>query len=518
MRVTTALRSTAIQRGLVAIIAAIVVFAARDLLSELLYLLIGVVALAIGLVQSGEWWKTRRWSDLAQAILLLAFGIGLLFGGEPVRRNLQLLLAGILVVSAAAGIYVARQWSTEEAGDLFWPYVKGVLLLALASTLVVIPDTILQLAVIAIGTFWILAGVVVLVNALGEDETNQVPDDLVGVVRSKSMPAPLRKEVTEGIFEGWDTHEGTVRFAALMSFATAIATFGVKSDSTAVVIGAMLIAPLMSPIMALSAATLMGWAKRVRRSAGRVGLGVLLGVGGGFLMSLISPDFIAVTANSEVLSRVSPTLLDLLIALAAGSAGAYALTHPNVSASLPGVAIAVALAPPLAVVGVSLEAGEFTFALGAFLLFLTNLVGIIVAAGFTFILSGYTPLFFIEKSGEQGRRSLALVITSLVLVAVPLAIIGENIIDEISARSRALNVVTEWLGEPTDFGVVRTRVQGSEVEVVIAGPGEPPSVEELASEMAVTLNRSVELELRVIPESDYSASADRFGVEIEEDG
>jgi uncharacterized hydrophobic protein (TIGR00271 family) len=511
MTLTTAIKSPAIQKGALSVVGALVVLAFPQLLGELLFLLVGLGAIAVGLIEIRLWWNSRLVYELFQALLLIVVGVVVVFGGDQVHRLLEVIVAGLVALMGLRGIYVGHRASERDQVDPFWAYIRGTLALGLAVSVVLIPEAILTAVIIVIGLVWIVSGVVVLVNAIGEDDDSPVPADVIGVIRAKSMPGDLRRRITENVFEGWDSHEGTIRFVALMSFATAIATFGVKADSTAVVIGAMLIAPLMNPIMALTAGVLMGWPKRVARSAWRVGLGIVIGVLVASLMSLISPDFTSITTNSQVLSRTSPTILDLMIALAAGSAGAYALTHPKVSNSLPGVAIAVALAPPLAVVGVSLEAGEWSFAGGAFLLFLTNLVGIIFAGGVAFVLSGYSPLFNVERSGQQGRRSLALVITALVLVAIPLAVMGDTILDEVSSKSRAQDTVDEWLGEDSLFAAVKVNVDGSNVEVVIVGTGDPPDPEELATSLTQALDRSIKLELSVIPESHFEVSATRSG-------
>lgn len=503
------LRSPSVLKGLIAVVAAVVVLAFPDLLGRLIFILVGLAALVVGIIDIRTWWTTRRYFDLLVGLVLIAVGLSVLFGGSEIRKRLDLLVAGIIAVRSIFLIVRARRGFKKSGDDPFWAIASAAIGLSIAAALIFIPDTLLHIVVVGIALSWILSAVIVVLNELGEDEDENTPYDVVGVIRQKSMPSELRHQVTKAIFDGWDSTEGTLQFAALMSFATAIATFGVIADSTAVVIGAMLIAPLMSPIMALSASILMGLPKRALFSGWRVALGVAIGVGGSFVMSLISPAFVPLTSNSQVLSRVAPTMLDMLIALAAGAAGGYAMTHPKVGNSLPGVAIAVALAPPLAVVGVSLEGGEIQFALGAFLLFLTNLVGIVVASGITYILSGYSPWTRVERTGEQGRKSLVLVGLAAVLVAFPLAIIGDDILDDLTATTDANAAVTDWLGDDSEFSVAQVQVDGTNVDVVIVGPGEPPDPDDLATDMAAALDRDVVVELRVIPETTHIANANR---------
>jgi len=494
---------------MVAIVAAIVVLSFPDFLGKLLFVLVGLTALVVGAIDLRNWWKSRRYFDLLIGLVLIVVGFSVLFGGSDVHKLMEYIVASIIAIRSVALMLRARRAYKTSGDDPFWAVASAIIGLAVAAALVLIPETILHFVVVAIAVSWILGSVIVVLNDLGEDEDEDTPYDVIGVIRQKSMPTELRRQVSNAIFDGWDSREGTLQFAALMSFATAIATFGVEADSTAVVIGAMLIAPLMSPIMALSASILMGLPKRALYSGWRVVLGVAIGIGGSFLMALVSPEFVPVTSNSQVLSRVSPTLLDMLIALAAGAAGGYAMTHPKVGNSLPGVAIAVALAPPLAVVGVSIQAGEFGFALGAFLLFLTNLVGIVVASGVTYILSGYSPWTRLERSGEQGRKSLVLVGLAVVLVTFPLALIGDDIVDELTASTDAESAVDDWLGVATDFVVAQIEVSGANIDVVIVGPGEPPDPDALATELATALDRDVAVELRVIPETTHTATADR---------
>lgn len=512
MTVRRLARSPVVQKAAIVIVAAIVALAFPAAFESVLFLFVGIVAVVAGLIEFAGWWRSRAWRDLLQSLGLVGFGVVLLAGGERSDRTLALILVGLLSWRAMVILTAGIRASRTGGDDPFWPVARAVALILLALALLLIPETLLRVVVLVMAFGWIVGGAIVIVNVIGEDEDSPVPEDIVSVVRNRSMPGALRTQVTDVIFEGIDTHSGTVIFAALMSFATAIATFGVKADSTAVVIGAMLIAPLMAPIMALSASILMGWPRRAVLAGRRVALGVLIGVVGSYLMALISPDFVAITANSQVLSRASPTMLDLLIALAAGAAGGYAMTHPNVGNSLPGVAIAVALAPPLAVVGYSLEEAEWAYASGAFLLFLTNLIGIVVAAGLTYVVSGYSPWTRIEHRGEEARRSLVLIAIALGLVTLPLGIIGEGIVSQTNSHAIAVRESKAWLDDDSGYSVNEVKVSGSDVAVTVEGSGDLPDPETLVSNLALALDREVELTLAVIPRETTVVQSDRSGV------
>ena len=519
MTLAQALQSPAIRRGLLSIVAAIAVLSYPELLTRLVWLILVIGAVLLGLIELTSWWHNRRnMSDLIRGLVSLGAAAAVLVFREDAIRAAELALAAIFVVRAIIRLVAARKAWKTEGEDPFWDIVRAVVGLLLAVTLVLVPETITGLVVVLVGLGWIVSGLIVLVYALQDDDpSTPAPSDLFGVLREKSMEPELRNTVTSAIFDGIDMGEGRMRFIALMSFATVIAAFGIEADSTAVVIGAMLIAPLMSPIMALSASILNGWYRRARTSGLLTLIGVAIGVGASLLTALISPALVEITQNSQVLSRTSPTLIDLMIALAAGGAGAYAMTHPKVSNSLPGVAIAVALAPPLAVVGVSLEAAEWAFAAGAFLLFLTNFVGIVVAAGIVFVLSGYSPWFKVEQASADKRKSLGLVGLALLLVALPLAIIGDDILDEHAANSEAEARVDSWLGEATTFDVFSVQVRGSEVEVVIVGDDEPPPPEELATSLAIGLERPIDLFVKVTPQSTSEVLVDKRGNVISTD-
>ena len=193
-------------------------------------------------------------------------------------------------------------------------------------------------------------------------------------------------------------------FFILLISSAVIATLGLISNSTAVVIGAMIVAPLMDPILSLAFGLAVSDGRLIRRSAVTVGFGVLAVVG---TAALISWGLGGSYVQSEITGRTSPNLIDLGIAIAAAVAGSFSMTRKQLSNSIAGVAIAVALVPPLCVSGIGLTLGSEMVAVfgrgtvagltnqiaeGSFLLFLANLIGITVTSLVVFLLQRYGSL------------------------------------------------------------------------------------------------------------------------------
>ena len=169
-------------------------------------------------------------------------------------------------------------------------------------------------------------------------------------------------------------------FVALIFLSTLIAGLGLIRNSGAVVIGAMLVAPLMTPIIGAGLGLAHGNIRLVRTSLRTVLRGFIAAFAIGTVLGLLACKEL----TPEMLSRGTPNFLDLIVALASGIAAAYALGRPNLFSALPGVAIAAALVPPLAVSGIAFAKLEFKLAEGSLLLFLTNIVAIILGATITF--------------------------------------------------------------------------------------------------------------------------------------
>ena len=218
-------------------------------------------------------------------------------------------------------------------------------------------------------------------------------------------------------------------YIVLMFLSAILATVGLFLDSASVVIGAMLLAPLMQPIVSVS----MG----VLRSDQSLLFGAMRSVLTGVAIALFSASTITVllpleTLTNEISARTSPSLLDLMVAIASGIAAAYAQNNEKITGSLAGVAIAVALVPPLATAGIGLGWMDLHVFYQAFLLFLTNFVGIVFAASVTFLVMGFAPI-------RRARKGLSYALVSAMIVAIPLYLSFSNM----AFDSRVLSVLDQ---------------------------------------------------------------------------
>ena len=290
-------------------------------------------------------------------------------------------------------------------------------------------------------------------------------------------------------------------FYVMMVLATAIAALGLLLNSSAVIIGAMIIAPLMSSLLGLSLGVVQGDLWLVRLSFRTLLLGIVMALGVSVLVALIVPQR---QITAEMWGRSSPTLLDLAVALASGAAAAYASCRKDVANALAGVAIAVALLPPLATVGLGLVAGSREVALGSGLLFLTNLVAIVSAAGLFFFLMGFHPESDHGSRERTFRGGLWGTLTLLVAVTAVLATLTVNALQQNRferAVSRALEQELAVLGEDVTLQGWRTvsrRSDGVSIEVELQSTADLDAAEAQRMEEALAANLGEAVDLALI--------------------
>ncbi|MDD5642663.1 MAG: TIGR00341 family protein, partial [Syntrophales bacterium] len=221
--------------------------------------------------------------------------------------------------------------------------------------------------------------------------------------------------------------EPAARFYALVATSTLIAAFGLIANSVAVIIGAMVVAPLMTPIFGMALALVRGNAKLLGRALQAETLGVILAIG---VSAIFGSLPLALEVTPEMLARTQPTLLDMLVAVLAGFAGAYATIDEHLSPALPGVAIAVAVVPPLANAGLCLAVGAYLGMYGSMLLFLANLLSILLVSTVVFIASGLAKQIELENTRELFRRfgvaCVGFIIVSVLLTHALIRIVQER--------------------------------------------------------------------------------------------
>jgi len=316
---------------------------------------------------------------------------------------------------------------------------------------------------------------------------------------NKFTPEDVPPFETKLFFEGDKSRVNLERFTVLLFLSTVIAAYGVIADSTATVIGAMIIAPLMIPIMATAAGLVMGDMERAGRSLLIVVAGVIGVIGvAWFIGFFLSTSVISYTTNTQITSRISPSLTDLMIALACGAAGAFAMSRSDVADSLPGVAISISLVPPLCVVGLGLSGGEWGVAWGAMLLFLTNFLSILLAGGGTLALLGLSAASTKPLEKDKRRRAFIFVTMGVLIVAIPLAATSIQVAEQTIAQYKTKLIMRQWLGG-SSLELNRVDVNGNKIEVIISGDGDTPPLSDLEAGLQSTLDPQMKLELKIVP-------------------
>ncbi len=448
----------------------------------------------------------KRISDLAEG--LLTVGLGVLFVVFP-AETLNVIMVILGAYFAVRGFIVVVS-AIKDRGSETWglDLARGAFFLVFAAIIVVLPETVFSGLIAALAAAAVVIGGVMLAYGIQHHTDDALVDVDAGsvsqIVRDWMMLQDVgderRDEIDDGLyFEPPDRTNKLVAWWVMLLLSVAIATFGILQDSTAVVIGAMLIAPLMTPIIGTAAGAVNGWPKRVTTSLGMIAAGVSASIGLAFVIGAWVPQLIPLASNSQVTSRVSPNIIDMGIALAAGAAGAFASVNKRVSSSIAGVAIAVALVPPLGVVGLTLHAGMFGDALGAFTLFLTNLVSIILAAMIVFALTGFAPVSKMKEDAIQIKRVAITVSIAAILIAIPLAFTVSSVITTAAHQASVQKAVETWLNDAPELELSLVEINGTDVSIVVTGPRHTPSIQDLEDALAESIGEPVTVEVEHIP-------------------
>jgi uncharacterized hydrophobic protein (TIGR00271 family) len=405
---------------------------------------------------------------------------------------------------------------------------RGAFFVVFAVMVIALPEAVEAGVIVTVAAGAIVVGAIMLSFGIQQHPPDVMVDldaaSVSQIVRDWAMRQDIgdahRDEIDRGLFfEQPDRANKLAAFWVMLLLSVTIATFGILQNSTAVVIGAMLIAPLMTPIIGAAAAAVNGWQMRIMASMGLVVAGVGASISLAFVIGAWAPQLVPLTTNPQVVSRVNPNLIDMGIAIAAGAAGAFANVNKRVSASIAGVAIAVALVPPLGVVGLTLHAGMFEDAFGAFMLFMTNLVSILLAAMIVFGLTGFAPLSSMRHNAIEIKRVAFTVAVAAMLIAIPLAFTVSSVLSTATRQNEAQKAVESWLEDTPALALNSINVKGPDVSIVITGSQNFPAVSELEEALAAGFGDPVTVTVEHIPSVVviYSDADGEVRTEIEND-
>lgn len=314
--------------------------------------------------------------------------------------------------------------------------------------------------------------------------------------------ASVRKDIR-------DNSMPEVRFYVMVLVSTLIASFGLVSDSTAVVIGAMLVAPLMTPIFGISMAMVRGDSHLLKGALQAELLGVLMAITMGILVGLLvigmEPSY---EATHEMLSRTRPNLFDLVVAVLAGFAGAYALIDEKISPALPGVAIATAIVPPLANCGLCIGYGAYNGAMGSFLLFFANFLSILLVSSLLFYHAGIDK----DLTKMDYFRRFGLAAVCFIFIATFLGYSLLQLLQENQLRSTVRTILAKEFANFSTSGLEDMLINSHGgtlyvlAQVYASNHFDPNQVQSMEQHLSQELERPAKLIIREIRSTDVSAS------------
>jgi len=298
----------------------------------------------------------------------------------------------------------------------------------------------------------------------------------------------------------------TIEYYVLLLLSCLIATMGLYQNSAAVIIGAMIVAPLMGPVFGFSAGVLWGSGRTINEAVTTLLKGTLLVVCVTAVLSFFIPSIVVTT---EILVRAKPSFFDIIIAVSCGFIGAYAYVNKRVSSAIPGVAISVALLPPLCSAGIGIGLQKWDLAMGAGLLYAINLVGISLAALIVFYLVRLHPQSDDEQEFSKATRraigSFFMSLIFLLLISLPLVYFTATSLQTSLEKETIYAVLNDYQPGDKIYSFEIVHGDPEEIRIVLLHQSmSPPNIGLLESKLSRKLNRPLQLTIfmmnRIEPE------------------
>lgn len=302
-----------------------------------------------------------------------------------------------------------------------------------------------------------------------------------------------------------DVSQQCSSFIIRIILASVIATGGIAADSTAVIVGSMLVAPLMSPMIGVALAAVMGRPRSTARALAITIFGMVLSIIVSMLIGLAIPVGIDTSSNTQIVSRAAPRLVDFVIALASSFMASIIILRDDIPDALAGVAISASIVPPLCVVGVALALGNTAAAKGSFLLFLTNFLAIQVAGMLTFAAMGLGTRVYSENSKKMRTIWYGTIGLCVLILMIPLTVTSNSMVNNAIHEKTIRTTATNWL-EGTSYRLSSIDVDSGHVTIEVIGSGTKPSMKLLGARLQEQGIEVDDIRMAVVHEEWYRPS------------
>ena len=324
----------------------------------------------------------------------------------------------------------------------------------------------------------------------------KIKDDIEKYIDPFHIDKKRQEKVYDEIREN---AKGDFDFFVLTIFSGIIITLGLIVNSSAVVIGGMLLAPLVWPMLSLSVAIVKGRSRLMQNSVFTLirSTGIIFVIA--LFLGLMSPDY--ALQGSEFLSRTSPTIFELFIALAAGFVGAFVITYPKIGAAIAGVVIAAALVPPIAVMGISVSHGNLGMAGGAFILFMSNLIAVTFSSSILFLVAKFKGPSS-EKGQERRKNNIRWTLILLFFMTMPLFLITSKVIKESNQQNIVRDVAKVIIPDSniTDVKISeKNNISTVNITIQYSGNLTEKQINELKDILSMKMNKIVVPRITIVP-------------------
>jgi len=292
-----------------------------------------------------------------------------------------------------------------------------------------------------------------------------------------------------------------IPYLGLAIISAMIASLALLINDTAILIGAMLIAPFLTPPLAIGMGIIKGDLRLFKKGLITLAIGIAIAVSGAFLISLIYP---IKEVGDEIINRSSPTLIQLAIAILAGVAGAFSYAHRKIRAVLSGAFIALALVPPISIIGIGIAFWNWEVAGGAALLLAANLIGLTIAAVAVFLLLGFRPINRPESLHEVKIGIIWLALLFFIIV-IPLGYIMNNIIAGIEQEKLAEKIITQEISRYPETEIDKLFISKTGKKLKVSFDIYSPqrinvaTIQGIKNRLERKLNNEIEVDAKVVP-------------------